>query len=159
MYCIIDFETRSPCDIGTHGAWNYSKHPGAEMLCASVWDSVSKSVRTWEIDVFEPAPTWFFELVRVSDRWVAHNAFFEIAMWENNLSKSYPKLQCPPLDKWVDTRAIALQWSLPKSLKGASTVLGRELKDSEGHKLMLKMCKPGAIPLDPRGYGSIDRIL
>jgi DNA polymerase bacteriophage-type len=142
MYCILDFETRSPCDISAKGAWNYSKHPQTEILCASAWDSVSKSVHTWEVDYFEDPPKWFTDVLRNSERWVAHNAFFEIAMWKNSLAKSFPDLPCPSLDRWVDTRAIALHWSLPKSLDGASRVLGRELKDKEGSRLMLKMCKP-----------------
>lgn len=142
MYCILDFETRSPCDIQKHGAWNYSKHPQTEILCASVWDSVSKSVRTWEIDYFAPVPVWFSELVRDCDHWIAHNAFFEIAMWKNCLTRDFPCLPCPSLDKWVDTRAIVLYWSLPQGLERASAILGHELKDKEGSRLMLKMCKP-----------------
>lgn len=142
MYCVIDFETRSPADIKKIGAWNYSKHPGTEILCASVWDSVSKSVRTWEVDPFAGIPPkWFTDLYDQYPTWVAHNAFFEIAMWKNNLARRF-NLPCPPLKNWQDTKAIALSWSIPGSLAGASAVLGREEKDKDGHRLMLKMCKP-----------------
>jgi len=141
MYCVIDFETRSPADIGKVGAWNYSKHPETEILCVSVWDSVSKSVRTWRVDPFGEAPEWFVDRYEQNPIWVAHNAFFEIAMWANNLARKF-NLPKPPLKNWQDTKAIALTWALPASLAGVSTILGREEKDKTGHKLMMKMCKP-----------------
>ena len=141
MYCIIDLETRSQCDLGKSGAWNYSKHPSTEVLVVSVWDSVSKSVRSWSPDPWDPVPPWFSELVKDCNRWVAHNYFFEHAMWSNHIAKVY-SLPCPPLEQWVDTRAIVLQWSLPRSLEGASSVLGIAEKDMAGAKLMQKMCKP-----------------
>lgn len=140
MYCITDFETRSQCDLKKRGAWNYSKHPTTEVLVISVWDSVSKSVRTWNPDPVVGAPWWFLDLIDRADYWVAHNYFFEYSIWQNTEPLSL--LKCPPLDRWIDTRAIVLQWSLPRSLEGASSVLGLAEKDMEGAKLMQKMCKP-----------------
>ena len=142
MYAVIDFETRSPADIRVFAATNYSKHPETEILCVSVWDSGFESVRTWRIDPFEEPPDWFVELHRSVKTWVAHNAYFEISMWRNVLSKWYPQLPCPELSKWQDTRALVLSWALPASLEKASAVLGDEKKDTAGHKLMMKMCKP-----------------
>ena len=142
MYAIIDFETRSPAEIKTVGAHNYSKTPGTEILCASVWDSESESVRTWRVDPFGSPPGWFLDLHKSADIWVAHNAFFEISLWRNVLTKWFPELPCPDLSKWQDTRALVLNWALPASLEKSSAVLDGEKKDKAGHKLMLKMCKP-----------------
>lgn len=141
MYCITDFETRSQCDLKKRGAWNYSKHPTTELLVFSVWDSVSGSVSTWNPNAFEVVPLWLQERLTRSQYWVAHNYFFEYSLWKNHIEPVYG-LPCPPLDRWIDTRAIVLQWSLPRSLEGASSVLGIAEKDMEGARLMQKMCKP-----------------
>jgi DNA polymerase len=93
------------------------------------------------VDPWDDAPDWFWDLRKTANIWVAHNIFFEISIWENVITPRFG-VPHPNLSQWQDTKSIALSWSLPGSLAGASAILGREEKDKEGHKLMLKMCKP-----------------
>jgi len=136
----IDFETRSACDIRKHGAWVYSEHPTTEVLCLGVkWEGQeAKSFRPEEIDDIGRVR----KLCWVADEIWAHNAEFEYAIWTNVCVKKYgwPPL---PIDKLRDTAALAAMWALPRSLDGAGRALGLDVtKDKEGHRLMLKLCKP-----------------
>lgn len=153
----IDFETRSACDIKKHGAWVYSEHPTTEVLClATKWAGQ-------QAQVFIPHPHPVDHVPRMleqADEIIAHNASFELAIWMNVCVKKYgwPEL---PLEKLRCSAAKAAMHSLPRSLEGAGAALGLRIqKDMEGHRLMMKLCRPRKPrkgepeinPNDPHGY-------
>jgi DNA polymerase len=72
----------------------------------------------------------------------AHNAFFERAIWTNILSTKYgwPAI---PATSWRCSAAKAASHALPRKLEDAGSALYLDVtKDTEGHKVMLKVSKP-----------------
>lgn len=72
----------------------------------------------------------------------AHNAFFERVIWKHI---GVARLQWPEIDEdqWRCSAAKASMCALPRDLERASLEMcPEEQKDSEGHRIMLKLCKP-----------------
>ncbi len=132
----LDFETRSTIDLRKAGADVYARHPSTEILCV-----------VWAIDE-EPSKLWYPEcgkanfVFKESDTVVAHNAPFELAIWNHvgkkfkNFMPLYPgQMQC--------TMAMAYAMALPGSLEKASAAVGiDQQKDLKGQRTMLQLCQP-----------------
>lgn len=138
MKITVDFETRSACDIRKHGAWVYAEHPTTEVLCLAY---------KWER---QPPQLWhpgmplipLFDSISRADIVEAHNASFEYAIWLCVCCGKYHWPE-PPVEKLRCSAAKASMHALPRSLEGACNALGLPIqKDMEGHRLMMKMCKP-----------------
>ena len=159
MNLTIDFETRSRADLKKVGAWAYAQHPSTEIMCMAmrtesplVKGLVNEvSTGLWAPDKFgskitEPLP-WLAEKgfkidIEHADTIEAHNAGFERAIWEEICVKRLGWPTIPP-GKWRCSAAKAAAHSLPRSLEGAGEALGLAIqKDKEGHRIMLKLCKP-----------------
>ena len=149
MHVHLDFESRSPLDIKKAGGYAYAEHPDTEVLCLGV-----KVLESFEASIWVPAEFEHLieeslgsdalrELIEEADTISAHNAGgFERPMWTEHMVKrrGFPEI---PIDRWDDTAARAAMCTLPRSLDGVTKALGLTAeKDMEGHKLMLKMCKP-----------------
>ncbi len=83
-----------------------------------------------------------WQLIKEADTIEAHNAEFETAVWHHVCHKrmGWPDL---PREKLRCSAARAAMCALPRSLGAACAVLGLPIqKDGEGHKLMMKFCKP-----------------
>jgi DNA polymerase len=147
---VIDFETRSPCDIKRYGAWIYSKDPQTEVMCLSYqlpnWDQPKR----WHMAhpqyfISEtPPPQELFDWIAAGGLVEAHNVFFELSIWLNICvkQKGWPEIE---LRQWRCTASRANAVAIPRALELAceAMLLGPEFaKDVEGHKLMLKMCRP-----------------
>jgi len=140
----LDFETRSEVDITKAGAWVYSTHPTTRIQCvACVGDDAEIVGLITHEDLENKRMTALEVWARDTDViFVAHNAFFERAIWANIMVKKhgFPPI---PLQKWRCTRAKAQAYGLPKSLEKASNAFGLpERKDKIGYQIMLRMCKP-----------------
>lgn len=144
----IDFETRSACDLKKCGADVYSEDPSTEVLCLGYADGENKS------EIWTPRqgtkPIHFLgELAESkslgsasSKLLIAHNAPFEIAIWNN---VCVPKYGFPPLPahRFLCTAAMCYAMALPGSLEKASAAVGIEDgKDMVGHRLMLQLSQP-----------------
>lgn len=150
----IDFETKSACNLKKHGAWVYSEDSTTEVLCMAVkWERKPALIAPREVG-------YVTALIEQADIIEAHNASFEYAIWTNVCVPRYgwPSL---PLEKLRCSAAKAAMYALPRDLEGACRALGLAVqKDMEGHRLMLKMCKPRKPrkdepeinPNDPHGY-------
>lgn len=139
-YCVLDFETRSQCDLKKRGTWNYSVDPTTEILCLSYKFENEPAV----VIPRERIPTCHDEICKMfsADLLIAHNSFFEQSLIMNIGTPRYgwPRL---PFEKLRCSAALAAMHSLPRSLEGAGAALGLPIqKDAEGHRLMLKMSKP-----------------
>lgn len=144
-YLILDYETRSKVDLKKAGAFEYSRDPSTEILCAAwciVENGVAGPVETWS--PFLNGNRW---TLPDFDRVVAHNAFFE---WCITSAKASRHLTCglfpyvfSERDKWICTAALAASYALPRSLENACLALDLPFKkDTEGRRLILKYCKP-----------------
>jgi DNA polymerase len=150
---IIDFETRSACNLKSCGAWVYSTHPTTELLCmvfrmpwwdegrTSLWHPAFKHLGMEEACETE-AVAELFEWIEAGECLEAHNAAFERGIWANVL---VPRFGFPTIriEQWRCSAAKAAAHALPRNLDGAGHALNLyELKDAEGHALMLKLSKP-----------------
>lgn len=140
MRVYIDFETRSECDIRKAGAWVYSKHPSTSILCMAwaIDDGVTDIKTYFDTDCF------LEDAIASGAMFVAHNAGFEQAMWQNVLVERFgwPPI---PISQWVCTAAKARTYALPANLEGAAMALGLVVqKDMEGNRLMKRLSKPKA---------------
>lgn len=151
-HATIDFETRSACDLATHGSWIYSKHPTTQAMCLSYRLPGDKEagipVRRWHrahpnVGVQEsPLPEDLFAWILAGGAVEAHNAFFERVIWRNVCHARYgwPAM---PSRQWRCSAARASACALPRDLAMACSAMGLAIgKDMEGRKLMLKMSKP-----------------
>lgn len=141
----LDFETASTCDLLKCGAWRYSEDFSTFLTHIGykpVIDGVPQRTIVLTGLACNKVDPYLYELA--SDPTVifsAHNASFEQGMWEKHMVP----LGYPPLgpERWHDTMASAAMHGLPLGLDAVTTALDLPIKkDMEGHRLMLKMCKP-----------------
>ncbi len=150
---IIDFESRSECDLRKHGSWRYSLDPTTAVLCLAfrlphwgrtdfgLWHPPFPHLSIPEEDMFGN----LYELLE----WVmaggiveAHNAFFERGIWANILVPRYafPRIRH---EQWRCSAAKAAALALPRALGDVALALKLPVtKDAEGHLLMKKVSKP-----------------
>lgn len=150
MKLFIDFETRSEADIKDCGADAYAAHPSTEVLCmgfafdeepAQIW--TPRCEMPWDV-LMQVSP----EHAAGDTCFIAHNAPFEIAIWNEVCAKRYgfPRVQA---DQWLCTMAMAYAMALPGSLEKAAAALGiADGKDMAGHRLMLQLSQPRDIGPD-----------
>ncbi len=144
----IDFETRSALDLREVGLHNYARHPTTDVWCLSwaIGDAEPSVLRRedFEAGVFGPLPG----AVKYGTTVVAHNAPFELAIWNNIMVPRYgwPELKPEQCDC---TMAAAYAMGLPGGLEDAAMAMGlHTLKDKEGRALMLRMARPRKINPD-----------
>lgn len=150
---IIDFETRAARDLKKTGVEAYVECPHFRASCLA-WcfdqgDGVDWEVHGWDILQAPDDPRmWFDGLgahVRDGGAVVAHNARFELLVWRKLRERdpdTWPELRA---EQMIDTMALARAMALPAALAQTVQALGLPIeKDMDGHKLMLKLCKPRA---------------
>jgi len=166
----IDFESRSTVDLRTQGAYVYAAHPTTEILClAFIYDEGDGNIERglWVPPELRDLTCYGYGYIELKDGSLvdiisdekfieymlkimddeqgiieAHVAEFEFAMWENIMVKKY-KFPPLPLDRVQCSAAKAAVHAIPRSLgKACYAMRLDEQKDSEGRKIMLKMCKP-----------------
>jgi DNA polymerase len=144
-YVVLDFESASACDLTKSGAWRYAQdfstfltHVGFKLVSYNqpqrtrvIWGNAVNRVDA-ELHELASDPEVMF---------VAHNCSFEIGMFkEHMVSLGYPMI---PNERWHDTMAVAAMKSLPLGLDALIRALELPVqKDMEGHRLMLRLCKP-----------------
>ncbi len=135
-----DFETRSAGNLKALGARAYAKHPTTRPWCFA-WAIGDDYPEVWTPE--EPgAIARLFDFIADGGTFVAHNAPFELAIWNETMRRDFgwPVL---PLCQTRCTMAMAYAMALPASLDGAASAVGMPLrKDKEGYTLMMKMAKP-----------------
>lgn len=147
---VIDFETRAARDLKKTGVEAYVECPHFRAMCLA-WcfddgDGRDQPIHGWNIRQHGMDTTVcpeLFEHVAAGRPVVAHNARFELSAWRQ-LRKRDPDLW-PELrpEQLIDTMALARALSFPGALGELAPALRLGVpKDMEGHKLMLKLCKP-----------------
>jgi DNA polymerase bacteriophage-type len=142
MILSIDFETASRADLRKTGAYAYSKDPSTRVLCMA-WAFDDQPVRVWK-----PGDHFPIEIIdhvarlRTVQGW---NIGFEFVIWNNVLRRLLPHLPELELSQLRDTMAAAAYWGLPLKLDDAAKAARvGQLKDEQGHALMLRMARPRA---------------
>lgn len=134
----LDYETRSPIDLKTQGLDNYARNPRTEILCAG-YAFGDGPIELWVPG--QPVPEHIIAWIQQGGTLCAHNAKFEHAI-TTFIAPRYG-WPVPRLSQWICTAALSLYSGLPAKLELAAHALGlSEQKDEEGHRLMLKMCRP-----------------
>jgi DNA polymerase len=139
----IDFETRSACNIRTHGVYRYMDDPTTAPLFAS-WKLGEGPITRWNAD--RPCPSAIVNHVEAGGTVVAHNAGFERLLWQKILTPRYgwPVVR---LEQFVCTAATAAALGLPRDLAGLGQALGLPVqKDTDGWRLINKF----SVPRKPR---------
>lgn len=145
----MDFETRSACNLKTHGSWQYARHKSTEAMClAYLLPGAKQKVELWHAaypDLLigeSKLPLELFAYILAGGLVEAHNVFFERVIWFHVMHKRHGWPMIPP----TQLRCSAAKCSahaLPRDLGTAVIAMGLSTeKDLEGRKLMLKMSKP-----------------
>lgn len=153
----LDLETYSEVDLKAGGLYKYARSASTDVLCAC-WRYRGHGVDlpegryVWRPG--EPAPGKLLDLVHAGLLCVAHNAAFEAEIWRWVLTRY--GWEWPGYGAFLDAMAAAQISNLPGDLARASRFFsGGVEKDKEGHRLMMRMCKPAppkASDADPRRF-------
>ena len=139
---LLDFETRSECDITTAGAVRYARHPSTEILCLGLYD-----MQTDDSIVYDPyeedMPKEWRDKIENADLVMAHNALFDREIYAHCMERTGSKYPDVPFEKWYCTSAQARVNALPASLEdaGIAAKLLRK-KDHKGSALIRKLSIP-----------------
>lgn len=139
---LLDFETRSRCDLKARGTDNYAYDPSTEILCCGfgMYGEGQENV-VWYPG--EPLPEWVSDWVLGEGLIAAHNARFDALVWEN----AGPRAGLPMVDpeRWYCTSAQCRINALPASLDDAAIALKlKHRKDFKGTALIKKLSIPQA---------------
>jgi DNA polymerase len=132
MLVYLDFETRSAVKPGVVGVWNYAAHPSTRASCMA-FAIDDYPVEIWKAAANEDFPKKLFTHATL----VAHNVPFERAILRECFGIDVP------LDRWLDTQALARHGGLPAKLVDLAKALKLdEQKDMSGNRIMLKLAQP-----------------
>lgn len=155
MKLTIDTETRSACDLKSHGAWVYAEHPSTQIMCLAVKVDSSQTKIWLNPAIYKTSLpllptislTEIFELMDLADEIEAHNSMFEQAIFEHVAVKRMG-WRALPLHKLRCTMSVAAYRGLPLDLERACEAVSVKGKDLEGSKVMKKLSKPRKINPD-----------
>ena len=148
---IIDFETRSRCNLITHGSYVYSEHPSTEVVCCAfglsegnqdVWTYLNPAIYRGAKNIM-PAHI-YEELHDPSVLLAAHNAGFDRLIWQLVAHKLAPTIfPVVPLEHWYCTSAMCRVNALPASLDDATRAIdSKHRKNHAGSALIRKLSIP-----------------
>lgn len=140
----LDFETYSTADLLAIGAYAYAENKDTRVQVISWAEGDEKPHRfIYGLDSFDVLTPLAALSQRDDVRWWAHNATFEYAVWNYALVEQLPVLKPLKPEQVRCTMALAYHMGLPGGLDEAARSLGLKFrKDIEGHKLMMRLCKP-----------------
>ena len=150
-----DVETRSTVDLKTAGLSRYFEDPETELLVAR-WQIGEGPVESWEKG--QPVSRFRSLAVHVAQgrKVVGHNIAFDREAWNRIVrpmleAQGTANLPAPEMtiEQTDCTMARCAALALPQSLEQAGKALGLRIqKDAEGHRLMMRMCKPKKVHPD-----------
>lgn len=132
----IDFETRSTVDLKKAGVHVYAAHPHTDVWC------MAYAVDAGPVELWTPDDVFCPFALKPDDLVYAHNASFELAIWNGLMAPRYgwPPL---PIPQVRCTMVMAYALGLPGGLEQASAAVGLDAqKDMDGRRLMLQLSAP-----------------
>ncbi len=148
----VDFETQSALDLKKFGAFEYSMDPSTIVMCMG-YKVPGVETRLLDFNLMQlhfsnhtdgVRAAWLHRIANPAFVFTAHNAFFEQCIYNNVLVKRFG---WPPIapTKWRCSMAKASSVAIPAGLGSAAMVARTKVqKDYEGHRVMMKLCKPTA---------------
>lgn len=139
---IVDFETRSRCNLITRGSYNYARDSSTDILCAAFAPADPDDDREWLWFPPSPLPDDLLAEIKKADLIAAHNAAFDREIWRYIATSDYgfPEI---PFANWYCTSAQARVNNLPASLDDAARALNsKHRKDHHGSLLIRKLSIP-----------------
>jgi DNA polymerase bacteriophage-type len=142
----LDYETKSLIALPDTGPYVYAMHPSTDVwLAAWAFDDMAEP-ELWYPG--QPCPPRVGAHILAGGEIRAHNAAFERLITKYVVSPRYGWPE-PDLEQYVCSAAEAAAMSLPRALGALAKVLGVDAqKDSEGHNLMMRMCRPRSFLAD-----------
>lgn len=138
---ILDFETRSHCDLPAEGTYKYVSHPSTEIICLCILEQETGNTYTWlpGYQISLDAMNW----VNRAELVCAHNAEFDQGIWEYiAVDLGWPEI---PVEKWYCSSSQCRVNALPASLDDAAWALGiSQRKHAQGKDLIRKLSVPQA---------------
>jgi DNA polymerase len=154
MSIIIDFETRSKCDLKRTGAWRYAEDPSTSVLCLAY--AIDKlPVSMWLPG--EEIPKDLAYYIKYGFTVEAHNSFFERAIWRNIM---VPQFGWPDIkdSQWRCSAARAAVLALPRALDAVGEALSLPTRKSQdGKRIMMKLSHPRTPTKDNPAIWNTDR--
>jgi len=140
---ILDFETRSKCNLLERGTSNYALDSSTEILCmAMVYKDPSKDKEwLWYPHISKTLPRDMRMALEDADLVMAHNAAFDRDVYNIAvIDHDFPEV---PFDKWFCTSAQARVNAMPASLDKLTQALDSEhKKDFKGAALIKLLSIP-----------------
>ena len=159
MILHIDFETRSTLELPEVGVHKYSTHPSTDVWCLGFAFGDDEPEIIPGAEFTEKQSRYLFDHVRTGGVVTAHNAAFELQIWNHILVPRYGWPVLKPSQVRC-TMAQAYSMSLPGSLEKAAAAVGiQQQKDLKGGRLMLQMSRPKGFDLlgDPIWWDDEDK--
>ena len=148
---VLDFETRSRCDLKTAGTYLYISDPSTEIICLAMYCMASRKKCLWYPG--DPINLYFEDLLLKTDVVGAHYAEFDMGIYEYiAVELGWPEI---PHDKWYCTSAQMRVNNVPGGLDEAAWALGlTQRKHASGSGLIQKLSIPdkvtGKFNYDPK---------
>lgn len=138
MKVSVDFETRSPVDIKTRGAFCYFEDKQTKVLMAA-YRIDAGPVKIWTYDQSPPLDLW--AAIEAGAEIHAYNAQFESLGFDLLADRhGWPR---PDLEQYRDTAAVGAALALPRKLGDLAEALNLDVqKDKEGMRLINLFSKP-----------------
>jgi DNA polymerase len=129
----LDLETRSEADLPSVGAYRYAARPSTSVICAAY------ALNDGPVEMWRPGEGNKILLGALFPKttFVAHNAEFEKSILREVFGIDLP------IDRFVDTAAMAARMSLPRKLEDLAKYFGLDTGAKEEGKLSIqRLCKP-----------------
>jgi DNA polymerase len=142
VHLTLDFEVRSELSVKDVGPYRYFEHPSTRPLMVAASDGENRGVF---FDLrWESLPAWFRRAIEDDQCELhAHYATFERLCVREVMSKRYG-WPVPRGRRWRCSAAMARRLALPSKLEKVGPALNiadHFLKDTAGHKIMLRLTK------------------
>lgn len=143
-FIILDYETRSHCNLKEKGTYQYAFDPSTQILCgaAVMYDPEDHREWLWYPVRGEDMPEDLKEEMMKADLIMAHNAIFDQLIHEcvGVADHDYPFI---PQDKWYCTSAQSRLNAMPASLDDMTKALDSKFKKNhKGDALIKKLSIP-----------------
>lgn len=135
----LDTETYSECDLKKSGVYVYAAHPSTEVVLFS-YAFGDEEPRCWDITSGDPMPADLADGIADPNCLVyARNAAFDRVVLRGVMGIDIP------IERWRCDMVLALCHALPGALSDSNKALGMGVdysKLADGHKLVMRFCKP-----------------
>jgi DNA polymerase len=141
---VIDFETRSDCDLRSAGAYRYAEDPSTRVIMLG-WGKDGDAQVWLPGEEFPPEVREHARRAALGETvFHAHNAVFERLIWNGPLRRLVPDLPVLPPEAFDCTMARAAAAGWPLSLDLLGRVMGLEQQKDRAGAIALRNVSNGA---------------